>query len=47
MKICEQDHENWYGGKKTAQQMEKEQLVKHFHCNLKVLDLQNSSSMAG
>jgi hypothetical protein len=47
MEVSEQDHELWYGDKKTAQAMEKEQLVKSFHCNLKVLDLQWSHAMAG
>jgi hypothetical protein len=47
MQVSDQDHELWYGDKKTAQLMEKEQLVKAFHCNLKALDLGWSHVLQG
>lgn len=36
--VSEQDHELWYGDKKVAQDMKKEQLESHMYCNLKYFD---------
>lgn len=47
MMISEQDHEEWYGDRKTAKAMEKEQLRKNFRCKLEFLDMEKSGTMAG
>lgn len=46
MKVSEQMHEMWYGDSKTAQKMEKDDLISKFFCNLNFLDMEGSSSMA-
>lgn len=47
MKVSEQHHEMWYGDAKTAQKMEKEDVVSKFYCNLKFLDFEQSNNMSG
>jgi len=41
MEISDYDHEMWYGDKKLASKMEKDQLVKKMHFGLEYLDLQS------
>ena len=36
--VSERDHEFWYGDKRLAQEMEKDQLVSKMYCNLKILN---------
>jgi len=43
MNISDQDHEYWYGDRKTADAMQKEQLDKKMHFNLQFLDFQGSN----
>lgn len=43
MQISEYDHEMWYGDKKIAKEMTKEQLDKVFHSNLKYLNIEDSN----
>jgi len=38
MKISDQDHEYWYGDRKTADAMPKEQLDRNFHFKLAYLN---------
>lgn len=40
--VSEKEHELWYGDKRLAQEMEKEQLVAKMYCNLKRLSLRSS-----
>ena len=42
MMMSEKDHEVWYGDKKLANEMEKDQLVAKFHCNLKFMSVAGS-----
>lgn len=41
--ISKKDHEDWYGDKKMANEMVKEDLEKHLHCNLKMLNFRGST----
>lgn len=43
MSISEQDHEHWYGDRKTADAMQKEQLDKKLTFGLKFLDMQGGN----
>lgn len=43
MKISDQDHEYWYGDRKTADAMQKEALDKNMHFKLKFLDTKGSA----
>ena len=43
MCISVKDHEKWYGEEKIANKMEKEDLKKHFHCNLKFLNMRQNN----
>lgn len=43
LQISVQDHENMYGDKKLAQEMEKEDLVKKMHFKLKYLNIRQSN----
>ena len=43
MKISDQDHEYWYGDRKTADAMQKEQLDKNLQFKLEFLDFQSGN----
>jgi len=43
MKISDQDHEYWYGDRKTADAMSKEQLDRNFHFKLAYLNFQGGN----
>jgi len=42
--ISDKDHEEWYGDKKIAKDMNKEQLVRHYEWGLEYLDLKDCSA---
>lgn len=43
MRISDYDHEMWYGDKKIAKEMTKEQLDVVFHCKIKYLNVEDST----
>ena len=43
MNISDKDHELWYGDKKEADNMEKDQLVKKFHCALEYVSFEGKN----
>lgn len=43
MKVSDYSEELWYGDKKTAKEMQKEQLISKFHCSLTHLDADHSN----
>ena len=43
MNISDRDHEIWYGDRKEADNMEKEQLVKKFHFALEYLSCEGKN----
>lgn len=43
MNISDQDHEYWYGDRKVAEAMQKEQLDRKMHFKMKFIDFQNSN----
>lgn len=43
MNISDKDHELWYGDKKEADNMEKDQLVKKFYCGLEYISFEGKN----